>query len=160
MNNSITITIAKTENHFSEAKVLFLEYAKELDVDLCFQDFDQELQEMDIQYNAPGGILLLLENASGFAGCVGFRKVSEEIAEMKRMYIQKEFRGKGWGKRLIEELLEHAKKLNYTSIRLDTLPQMKEAIRLYTAFGFKEIPPYRHNPIEGTKYMEYIFPQP
>lgn len=154
MEQNLNITIAKTEKEFSQAKVLFLEYSKELDVDLCFQGFEQELEEIAVQYNKPSGVLLLLQNGSLNVGCVGLRKVEDGISEMKRMYIRKEFRGKGWSKKLIGELLKHARSMKYTSIRLDTLPQMKEAISLYISVGFKEIKPYRHNPVEGTKYME------
>ena len=161
MKNDVEIIIAKTKKEFSEAKVLFLEYAKELNVDLCFQGFDKELREIEIQYNDPSGILLLLKNKNGFIGCVGLRKINEEISEMKRMYVKKEFRGKGLSKELIKELIRQAKELKYKSIRLDTLPQMKEAIHLYSSFGFKEIQPYRFNPVDGTKYMQlYIHPQP
>ena len=154
MENNFSITIAKTGNDFSEAKVLFLEYAKELSIDLCFQNFDKELIEIATQYNSPSGVLLLLKNKNESVGCVGLRKINDEISEMKRMYIRKNFRGKGLSKKLIERLLSHAKQMQYKSLRLDTLPQMKEAISLYVSFGFKETKPYRFNPVEGTKYME------
>ena len=85
---------------------------------------------------------------------MGLRKIKDDISEMKRMYIKKEFRGRGLSKNLINELIAHAKQMNYKTIRLDTLPQTKEAVKLYTLIGFKEIKPYRFNPVEGTKYME------
>ena len=154
MENNFSIITAKTENDFAEAKVLFLEYAKELNVDLCFQGFDKELNEISSIYNFPSGILLLLKNKNGFIGCVGLKKIDDEISEMKRMYVKKEFRGKGLSRKLISELFSFAKKSGYKSVQLDTLPQMKEAISLYESFGFREIPPYRFNPVEGTKYME------
>ncbi len=154
MKDNFSIITAKTKDHFSEAKVLFLEYAKELDVDLCFQGFDKELEEIAVQYNAPEGVLLLLTDNDKNIGCVGLRKMEDGAAEMKRMYIKKDFRGKGLSKLLIEQLLQHAKGRKYKSVRLDTLPQMKEAVNLYISFGFKEIQPYRFNPVDGTKYME------
>ena len=157
MKNNFSIITAKTGSDFSEAKVLFLEYAKELNVDLCFQDFNKELQEISSIYNSPSGILLLLKNENSFIGCIGLRKTSDEISEMKRMYIKKEFRGKGLSRNLISKLFSFARKMNYKSVRLDTLPQMKEAISLYQSLGFKETTPYRFNPVEGTKYMELKF---
>lgn len=154
MENDFSLSAAETENDFSAAKLLFLDYAKELGVDLCFQDFDNELKEISIQYNAPSGFLLLLKYKNEFIGCVGLRKMKNEISEMKRMYIKKEFRGKGLSKKMIEEIVVQANKMNYKKILLDTLPQMKEAINLYALFGFKEIKAYRFNPIDETKYME------
>ncbi len=168
MENDFSILAVKTENDFSEAKLLFLDYAKELNLNLCFQNFDNELKEISIQYNVPSGFLLLLKYKNEFIGCVGLRKIKDGVSEVKRMYIKKEFRGNGLSKKLIEEIVSHAKKMNYKTIRLDTLPQMKEAVNLYLAFGFKEIQSYRFNPvpkgcpngllwrkpIDGTKYME------
>lgn len=156
MENDFSIIAAQKENDFSEAKLLFLEYAKELNINLCFQNFDKKLKEISVRYNAPSGFLLLLKYKNEFIGCAGLRKIKDEISEMKRMYIKKEFRGKGLSKKLIEEIVSRAKKMNYKTIWLDTLPQMKEAITLYLAFGFKEIKPYRFNPVDGTKYMELI----
>ena len=157
MENTFSISPAKTEKDFSEAKVLFLEYAKELNVDLCFQGFDKELQEISSIYNSPSGILLLLKHDNYFIGCAGLRRITDEISEMKRLYIKKEFRGKGMSRKLISELFSFAVKMNYKSMRLDTLPQMKEAVSLYQSLGFKETAPYRFNPVEGTKYMELEF---
>jgi len=167
VENNFNITIAKTEKDFSEAKVLFLEYAKELNLDLCFQNFDKELKEITIQYAEPSGVLFLLRKDIVSVGCVGLRKFKHtspeneadkfSIGEMKRLYIKKEFRGKGWSRKLAEEVLQHAKNMKYKTVRLDTLPQMKEAISLYLSLGFKEIKPYRFNPVEGTKYMELKF---
>lgn len=154
MENDFSISTAKSENDFSGAKLLFLEYAKELNIDLCFQNFDRELKEISVLYNVPSGILFLLKCKNEFIGCVGLRKINDEISEMKRMFIKKEFRGKGLSKNLINNLIAHAKQMNYKTIRLDTLPQMKEAVNLYTLIGFKEIKPYRFNPVDGAKYME------
>ena len=148
------ILIAETENDFSDAKLLFLEYAEELNIDFCFQDFDKELNEIAVQYHPPSGVLLLMKGRNELMGCVGLRRIDGEVSEMKRMYIRKQFRGEGWSKKLIHDLLAHAKELKYRSVRLDTLPQMKEAVQLYLAFGFREIKPYRFNPVEGTTYME------
>lgn len=154
VENNFSIIVAKTEKDFSEAKLLFLDYAKELNLDLCFQNFDKELEEISVQYNKPNGVLLLLKHKNKNVGCVGLRKIAEGKAEMKRMYIQKKFRGEGCSKKLLEELLHRAEQTNYRTVRLDTLPQMKEAIGLYLSFGFKEIKSYRFNPVAGTKYME------
>lgn len=154
LENNFTITTAKTEKDFSEAKVLFLEYAHELNVDLCFQDFDKELEEISSIYNRPSGMLLLLRIGTGTAGCVELRKITAKISEMKRMYIRKQFRGKGLSRDLLAELFSFAKSAGYKCVRLDTLPQMREALSLYRSLGFTETAPYRFNPVHGAKFME------
>ncbi len=73
---------------------------------------------------------------------------------MKRLYVRPEFRGKGIGRKLVEIIIEDAKKIGYTYMRLDTVSSMKEAIALYRSMGFCAIQPYRENLIEGAKFME------
>jgi ribosomal protein S18 acetylase RimI-like enzyme len=75
------------------------------------------------------------------------------------MYVKPEYRGCHIGQRLLELSVEIAKELNYCRIRLDTLPGMIQAQKLYHAFGFYEIPSYRFNPDKGTVYMEKILIQ-
>ena len=152
--DDIKIIVAVSKDEFSVGKKLFLEYSSKLDFDLCFQNFDEELKDIHIQYNKPYGALILLKEKNDFIGCVGIRKFENGIAELKRMYIKEEFRGKGYGKLLLYEAIKTAKILNYNSIRLDTLQTMKEAISLYKKNGFKNIDSYRENPIDGAEYLE------
>lgn len=129
---------------------LFREYADSIDVDLCFQDFDRELAELPDNYLA----LLLAEVDAKIAGCTGVREFEQGVAELKRLYVRPAFRGRGLGRALTEEALARARAAGYRAIRLDTLPTMAEAIELYRSLGFREIPPYRHNPVAGTRYFE------
>jgi ribosomal protein S18 acetylase RimI-like enzyme len=136
------------------ARSLFLEYAAWLKVDLCFQGFDQELLSLPGDYAPPRGRLLLARSQEDMAGCVALRRWSDEIGEMKRLYVRDEFRGQGIGKRLIRRVMEEARAIGYSSIRLDTLPMMGTAIEMYRGLGFKEIAPYRENPVPGAIYFE------
>jgi GNAT superfamily N-acetyltransferase len=152
--NDIQIIEAVTDGDYNTAKELFLEYASELEFDLCFQNFEEELKQLSKQYGKPEGILYLVKHGNNFAGCAGVRKFSEGICELKRMYLRQSLRGKGAGRLLLNKTIEGARKLGYGIMRLDTLPRMTAAIALYKESGFREIEPYRPNPVVGAKYYE------
>jgi len=148
------IVAATSPADFTTGKRLFLEYAQSLDFNLCFQNFEQELADIQVQYGAPNGCLLLIKNGEEAVGCAGVRRWKDDIAELKRMYLQPRTRGMGLGKKLLESALENARLLGYSKIRLDTLPTMQAAIALYREFGFQDIPAYLENPFVGTIYLE------
>jgi ribosomal protein S18 acetylase RimI-like enzyme len=134
---------------------LFVEYAQSLGFSLCFQGFDQELAALPGDYALPEGRLLLLTFANDAAGCVALHKIDGCICEMKRLYVRPQFRGKGVGKILAERVIAEAREIGYTKLRLDTVePVMRTAVAMYRNLGFRDITPYRENPIEGALYME------
>ncbi len=139
----------------AEARELFLEYANSLGFSLCFQSFDKELAGLPGDYAPPNGRLLLASIGGETAGCVALHKLESDICEMKRLYLRPKFRGHGLGLALVERVLSEARSIGYRRMRLDTVePAMKDAVAMYRRFGFREIPPYRENPIEGAMYME------
>ena len=136
-------------------RALFLDYAQSLGFSLCFQGFDEELRTLPGMYAPPRGRLLLAMEGDAPAGCVGLHEWNAQIAEMKRLYVRPAFRGRGLGRILTDAALADARALGYRSIRLDTIPTlMQPAIALYRELGFREIPPYRDNPIPGALYLE------
>ena len=150
----MNIIPAHTAEHINNVRQLFIEYQKSLGIDLCFQSFDEELKNLPGDYAPPDGRLLIAKEKRKTAGCVALRKISHGVCEMKRLYLRPEFRGLGIGRELAIVVIDEAKKIGYTTMRLDTLPVMKEAIALYRSLGYKEIQPYRFNPVEGAIYME------
>jgi putative acetyltransferase len=139
----------------AQARELFQEYAQSLGVNLCFQNFEQELAGLPGHYAPPDGRLLLAEYDGQLAGCVALHKWDNGICEMKRLYLRPSFRGKGLGRAIAEKIITDARSIGYQRMRLDTIePLMKDAVEMYRKLGFREIAPYRPNPIAGAMYME------
>ena len=134
------------------ARDLFREYAASLGVDLSFQDFEREIATLPGDYDP----ILVAHWNSEPAGCVALRPIEPPICEMKRLYVRPQFRGRRIGHALAERIIAEARARGFQRMRLDTLPTMREAIPLYAALGFREIEPYRFNPIAGTKFMELL----
>ncbi len=150
----VEVEPALDDEAVSQARALFREYASSLGVSLSFQDFARELAELPGEFAPPSGALLLAHCDGRLAGCVALRQFSEGTCEMKRLYVRHPFRGKGVGKRLAVAVIERGRALGYHRMRLDTLPWMYEAVELYRTLGFREIEPYRSNPIAGAVFME------
>ncbi len=151
----LAILQAESPAQIAQARELFIEYGKSLGFDLCFESFDQELAGLPGDYVPPDGRLLLAEYESQLAGCAALHRIDGAISEMKRLYLRPQFRGKGIGRALVEQVIAAAREAGYSSIRLDTVePEMKSAVALYRLLGFQEIAPYRTNPIPGALYME------
>ena len=153
--SGLTFAQAESSAQIALARELFLEYAQSLGMNLCFQNFEQELASLPGHYAPPDGRLLLAEYDGQLAGCVALHKWEEGVCEMKRLYLRPSFRGNGLGRAIAETILAQARSIGYQSIRLDTIePIMKDAVEMYRKLGFREIAPYRPNPIAGAMYME------
>ena len=152
------IAMARTADDLTAVRGLFEAYAASLEVDLAYQDFARELQELPGAYAPPLGTLLLARNRDGApGGCVALRPLGgPSRAEMKRLYVAPNGRGAGLGKRLALAAIDAAAQIGYREIVLDTLPSMAAAQALYRALGFAVIEPYYPTPIEGTIFMRLI----
>lgn len=137
----------------AHVRALFLEYQTSIGVDLCFQDFARELEQLPGAYAPPHGRLYLAWSGSDAAACVGLRPLDARTAEMKRLYVRAPHRGRGLGRLLAQQVIEDARSLLHTRVVLDTLPSMREAHALYAALGFVEIEPYTSNPIAGARFL-------
>jgi GNAT superfamily N-acetyltransferase len=150
----MTIVDGHGEEKLPAVRRLFEEYAASLEVDLAFQDFERELRDLPGEYAPPAGRLLLALAGDDPAGCVALRPYEPEVCEMKRLYVRPAFQGTGLGRRLAEAIVQAGQGADYRLMRLDTLPSMEAARRLYLSLGFEEIEAYRHNPVHGTTFFQ------
>lgn len=147
----------------SQVLALFAAYAESLGVDLTFQNFRKEVASFPGKYaSSQGGALLLAEvtdttssntNPNGLIGCVALRYNTPIWCEMKRLYVTPQARGTGTGEKLVTAIIQQAKDLGYEGMRLDTLPEMVAAQKLYRRFGFEVIDKYYDTPLEQTVFM-------
>ncbi|MBI1938007.1 MAG: GNAT family N-acetyltransferase [Ignavibacteriales bacterium] len=99
---------------------------------------DADLTDIEQNYFARNGIFDLLENKNGkIIATVGLYKIDNETCELRKMYLLKDERGKGYGKLLLNHALAKARELGYKKIILETASALKEAIALYEKHGFK-----------------------
>lgn len=155
---SVDLVTPSSPDQYDAVREIFREYAQALGVDLCFQQFDQELADLPGEYAAPRGALLLATIDGELAGCCALRPLDAadypNAAEMKRLFVRKPFRNFGLGRHLAEATLDAARAAGYSCVLLDTLDDMEAARALYEELGFEDIPPYYHNPIAGAHYLK------
>jgi ribosomal protein S18 acetylase RimI-like enzyme len=156
--DSIILFAPATDTDLFGVRELFSEYAKLLNVDLCFQNFEAELAGLPGEYAQPRGAIYLAAVDGALAGCCALRPLDTvdypNACEMKRLYVRSGFRGVGLGRRLVEAILDSARQAGFDSILLDTLDDMESARALYGELGFEEVPPYYFNPIAGAHYLK------
>ena len=148
------VRAASSPLELAAVRELFLEYATALPVGLEYQDFEQEVASLPGDYAPPRGALLLATRETQWIACVGVRPIALAICELKRLYVRPAARGQGLGRRLTVAAIDFARGAGYRTMRLDTLPSMTEAQRLYRQLGFAEIAAYRFSPVEGNVYLE------
>ena len=150
----IDIRPARFPDDIEAVRAIFREYADGLGIDLGFQAFDEELAALPGKYSPPRGTILLAWRDEHVIGCVALRAFEFDICEMKRLYVRPEGRGHQIGTLLAQAVVHAAKEAGYRRMRLDTLPSMKSAQRLYASLGFRPISAYVFNPVEGTQFLE------
>lgn len=149
----ISISEVRAAADWAEARRLIECYVDSLGIDLSFQNTAAELAQLDTVYGRPDGALFLAREGGMSLGCAGLRHFSPDEGEMKRLYVVPAARGRGVGHRLASAVIERARSCGYRRLLLDTLPTMTEARAMYLRLGFAEIPPYRINPVAGTRFM-------
>ncbi len=145
---------AETPEQLDRVRELFARYAEFLGVHLGFQEFETEVASLPGKYAPPDGRLVLATEDDVAAGCIAIRKIGDGVCEMKRLYVRPEFRSRGFGRRLAEEMIAQATRAGYVTMRLDTLDRLTEAMSLYRSLGFRQIEQYYDNPLVGVAYWE------
>lgn len=153
MNTDLSIIPAE-EIHLPEIMVLFREYEAFLNVDLCFQGFEQELAALPGEYAPPMGALFIAFVNNQVAGCVALRPLGNSDCEMKRLFVRPDYRGLGLGRELARRIIEESREIGYKRMKLDTLDFLKGAIHIYKRLGFKQIGSYYDNPLETVSYWQ------
>jgi ribosomal protein S18 acetylase RimI-like enzyme len=156
----IELLTPATPELLAATRAIFRDYAEQLGVDLCFQNFEGELAALPGDYAAPQGALLLALVDGEVAGCGALRALADvdypNACEMKRLYVRPAFRRFGIGRLLAQALLDRGVQAGYSNLLLDTLDDMEAARGLYASLGFEEIPPYYFNPVPGAHYLRAV----
>ena len=151
--SAIELREAVAAEDVAACRELFVEYQRTLGVSLCFQNFEAELSGLPGDYAPPRGRLVLATANGRPAGCVALRPLFHRDAEMKRLYVRSQYRGGGLGRLLATTVIAAARELGYETLKLDTLPQMKAAQRMYEMLGFRDTAAYNDNPVRGTRFL-------
>lgn len=154
--NLFSVVPAETADDIASIRDLFRAYVDWLGIDLSYQGFEEELAGLPGKYAQPEGALFLAKAPDGAVlGCIGMRAMADAgVCEMKRLYVKPQGRGLGIGRALIDRIFQAAREAEYEKMRLDTLPTMVGAIKLYREAGFQEISAYYETPIQETLFFE------
>ncbi len=153
----IKVRRAASGKEIEAARRLFEEYAAALGIDLGYQGFADELTSLPGCYAPPRGRLLIAWASEEAAGCVALRPLADDVCEMKRLYVRPAFRGGRVGKQLAEAIIAEARQIGYAIMRLDTVPTLEAATRMYESLGFVRRDAYYETPVVGTIFMELGF---
>lgn len=156
--DGVQLIVPASAQEWQQARAIVAEYGASLGIDLEFQGFEAELQDLASAYAAPQGVLLTAWVDGALAGCGALRALPDcdypNACEMKRLYVRRAFRRFGIGRLLAQALIDHGLRAGYTCMLLDTLDDMEAARGLYASLGFTEVPPFYFNPISGAHYLK------
>jgi putative acetyltransferase len=153
-NTRLEFFSPESAKDYEQVKEIFKEYQVYLNIDLCFQRFDNELATLNEIYKPPKGAIILAKLNDQIAGCIALKPIEDNNCEMKRLYVKPMYRGHNIGKKLVELIIEYAKNNKYTLMKLDTVDKLVEAIDIYQKMGFKKTEPYVYNPLSDVLYFE------
>jgi putative acetyltransferase len=157
---SYQILNAETASDIDHVRMLMKHYNAflgKLGVDLCFQDFNLELEALPGAYVKPHGNLWISRHSqtNEAFGCIAVKPLDDTTCEMKRLWVEDAAKGMGLGRALAESSIAFARDAGYRTMKLDTLrTRMPVAIALYRSLGFVDTEAYVHNPEPDVLYMK------
>ena len=135
---------------YEAAKELILEYSKIKGAEACFVSLDKELSDLEGFYK--DGALLLGYEANEPVATIAIKKIDNDSAEAKRLYIKPEYRWNGFARHMLNAMLDKCRKLHLKEVRFTTKPEvMSIGYALYKKMGFEEL---ENN--EGTVLMRML----
>jgi putative acetyltransferase len=149
------IVLPETPEQWDQVRGLFSEYWASFDLSPCFQNFAVELAGLPGDYAPPRGSLALAMVDGEPAGCAAIRPFDAGRGEFKRLFVRPAFRGRGVGRGLMEWVIDEARRLGYSELVADTLPQMTEALAMYDRAGFERTEAYAATPTPGAIYLRF-----
>ena len=149
----MNISIEYAYEQLDIVRTLFKEYVDFLGIDLQFQSFEKELENLPDKYALEDGRLYIAYVDGEVAGCIGLRRFDDTRCELKRLFIREAYRKHGLGLRLSQQVIDDARQIGYQQILLDTLASMTPAMNLYQKLGFRQVSAYYHNPISDAVYF-------
>jgi len=132
---------------------IYREYISTTSADLAFQNNEQDFLQLAQTYSSPESQIFLGLDEKQILGCAAFKRYTEDICEMKRVYVRPQARGLGLGASLVKQIVQQAREAGYKKICLDVLPEFESAYHLYQSLGFKPHPAITQNPVLGTRYL-------
>lgn len=143
----------KHRKQFFELNVEFVMWSHEQILEHHKVDMSEGTEGSSLEYvesmidglsalSPPAGFVYVLEAEDTLAGMIVAKTIEEGVGEVKRMYIRPDYRGMGYGKKMLETLVNRAQELGYSKLRLETADFMPAALKIYKASGFKERGPY------------------
>ena len=149
----MNIKLKSTSINLEDVKQLFIEYQQEINLDLSFQDFYDELASLPGKYGPPLGSICVAYHDQVAVGCVALRQFKDNVGEIKRLYVRPNYRNQHVALKLMDQIIMLAEDLSYEVLLLDTLATMKPAITLYKKIGFYEVEAYYDNPLKDVVYL-------
>ena len=118
---------------------------------------DDDMKHLE-QFTPPTGRLLMVVDGDHIVGTGRLRPIAPGAAEIKRMYVLPQARGRGLGRQLLSQLIEVARHEGYREVRLDTHPSVNpSAFELYCAAGFEPMGPYPESEIPDEWRDRWVF---
>ncbi|NER14496.1 GNAT family N-acetyltransferase [Leptobacterium flavescens] len=138
---------AATNKDREQIVELVLKGLSEFDFDYAKNSSEADLEDIEASYTNAGGLFLIFENGSSVMATGALKNEGEGLFKIRKMYVSNSYRGQGYGRQMLEELIREAGRRNARKIILETSYKMEAAIGLYHSYGFKTV----KGPIESPR---------